>query len=90
MIATPPSTAAAGVPPTVVEEEEVYDEEGGERPLWPWLVAAGFVIAADIAGFFVYQELSGGSKATVPVNNYVNERSRMPSSRSVRRTSSRR
>jgi beta-lactam-binding protein with PASTA domain len=72
MIATPPSTAAAGVPPTVVEEEEVYDEQGGERPLWPWLVAAGFVIAAIIAGFFVYQELSG-SKATVPVNNYVNE-----------------
>ena len=72
MIATAPSTAAAGVPPTVVEEEEEYDEEGGERPLWPWLVAAGFVIAAIIAGFFVYQELSG-SKATVQVNNYVNE-----------------
>jgi serine/threonine-protein kinase len=72
MIATPPSTAAAGVPPTVVEEEEEYDEEGGERPLWPWLVAAGFVIAAIIAGFFVYQELSG-PKANVPVNNYVNE-----------------
>jgi serine/threonine-protein kinase len=71
MIATPPSAAAADVPPTVVEEEEMY-EEGGERPLWPWLVAAGFVIAAIIAGFFVYQELSG-SKATVPVNNYVNE-----------------
>ena len=67
----PRSTAAADVPPTVVEEEEEY-EEGGERPLWPWLVAAGFVIAAIIAGFFVYQELSG-SKATVPVNNYVNE-----------------
>ncbi len=72
MIATPPSTAAAGIPPTVVEEEEEY-EEGGERPLWPWLVAAGFVIAAIIAGFFVYQELSG-SKATVPVNNYVGEK----------------
>src|SRR6478672_6150161 len=71
MIATPPAAAVADVPPTVVEEEEVY-EEGGERPLWPWLVAAGFVIAAIIAGFFVYQELSG-SKATVPVNNYVNE-----------------
>jgi serine/threonine-protein kinase len=72
MIATPPSTAAAGVPPTVVEEEDEYVEEGGERPLWPWLVAAGFVIAAIIAGFFVYQELSG-PKANVPVNNYVNE-----------------
>jgi serine/threonine-protein kinase len=55
----------------VVEEEEEY-EEGGDRPLWPWLVATGFVIAAIVAGFFVWQELSG-SKATVPVNNYVNE-----------------
>jgi eukaryotic-like serine/threonine-protein kinase len=72
MIATPPPSAAAGVPPTVVEEEEEY-EEGGERPLWPWLLAAGFVIAAIIAGFFVYQELSG-PKANIPVNNYVNER----------------
>ncbi len=69
MIATPPASAA---PPTVIAEEEEYEEGGGERPLWPWLVAAGFVIAAIVAGFFVWQELSG-SKATVPVNNYVNE-----------------
>src|SRR5436190_8590220 len=71
MIAPPASTPAAAVPPTVIEDEEEY-EEGGERPLWPWLVAAGFVIAAIIAGFFVYQELSG-PKANIPVNNYVNE-----------------
>jgi serine/threonine-protein kinase len=57
----------------VVEEEE-YEERGGqERPLWPWLAAAAFVIAAVVAGFFVWQELSG-SKAQVPVNNYVNEK----------------
>jgi serine/threonine-protein kinase len=71
MIATPPPTAAAGVPPAVVEEEEEY-EEGGERPLWPWLVAAGFVIAAIIAGFFVYQELSGAPQ--VAVDRYVGEK----------------
>jgi eukaryotic-like serine/threonine-protein kinase len=69
MIASPPASAA---PPPVITEEEEYEEGAGGRPLWPWLVAAGFVIAAIVAGFFVWQELSG-SKATVPVNNYVNE-----------------
>src|SRR5262249_44319964 len=57
MIAPP---AAAAVPPAVVEEEE-YDEGGPDRPLWPWLVAAGFVIAAVIAAFFVWHELSGST-----------------------------
>jgi serine/threonine-protein kinase len=69
MIAPPPASAAP--PPTVVEEEEEY-AEGGDRPLWPWLVAVGFVVAAVIAGFFVWQELSG-STPQVPANNYVNE-----------------
>jgi eukaryotic-like serine/threonine-protein kinase len=72
MIAPPPASATAGVPPTVVEEEEEYQEDDGrDRPLWPWLVAVGFVIAAVIAGFFVWNELSGTPQ--VPVNNYVNE-----------------
>jgi eukaryotic-like serine/threonine-protein kinase len=71
MIAAPPEAAAAGAPPLVVEEEE-YEERGGQdRPLWPWLVAVGFVIAAIIAGFFVWQELSGAPQ--VVVNNYVGE-----------------
>jgi serine/threonine-protein kinase len=69
MIAPPPASAAP--PPAVVAEEEEY-EEGGDRPLWPWLVAVGFVVAAVIAGFFVWQELSS-STPQVPVNNYVNE-----------------
>jgi serine/threonine-protein kinase len=68
----PPSTAAATPPPPVVEEEEYAEPAGAGRPRWPWLVAAGFVIAALVAGFVVYHEISG-SKATVPVNNYVNE-----------------
>ena len=66
-----PAPADAAPPPAVVEEEE-YAEGGRDRPWWPWLVAAGFIIAAIVAGFFVWQELSG-SKAQVPVNNYVNE-----------------
>ncbi|HEY2741593.1 MAG TPA: Stk1 family PASTA domain-containing Ser/Thr kinase [Gaiellaceae bacterium] len=69
MIAPPPASAAP--PPAVVAEEEEY-AEGGDRPLWPWLVAVGFVVAAVIAGFFVWQELSG-STPQVPANNYVNE-----------------
>ena len=69
MIAPPPASAAP--PPAVVAEEEEY-EEGGDRPLWPWLVAVGFVVAAVIAGFFVWQELSG-STPQVPANHYVSE-----------------
>ncbi|HJQ50777.1 MAG TPA: Stk1 family PASTA domain-containing Ser/Thr kinase [Gaiellaceae bacterium] len=73
MIAPPPPTRARAVPPPPVIEEEEYAERGGpERPLWPWLLAAAFVIAAAIAGFFVWHELSG-STVKEPVNNYVNE-----------------
>jgi len=66
----PPASAGA-VPPPVVDEEEFDESESPERPLWPWLVAAGFVIAAVVAGFFVWHELSGTPQ--VPVNNYVGE-----------------
>jgi eukaryotic-like serine/threonine-protein kinase len=62
-----PSPAAAAPPPPIFEEE--VEEEGGGRPIWPWLLAAAFVIAAIIAGFFVYQELSG-PKATQAVGLY--------------------
>src|SRR5262249_20589911 len=70
MIAAPPASAAPPPPPVVAEEEEF--QEGGDRPLWPWLVAVGFIVAAGVAGFFGWQELSG-SEAEVPFNNYVNE-----------------
>jgi serine/threonine-protein kinase len=71
MIAAPPAAATRDAPPPVVVEEEEEYQEGGDRPLWPWLVAIGFIIAAAIAGFFVWQELSGAPQ--VPVINYIGE-----------------
>jgi eukaryotic-like serine/threonine-protein kinase len=75
MIAAPPSTPTRIAPVPLAEaEDEEHDERGGpERPIWPWLVAAAFVIAAAIAGFFVWHELSGSGKPQEPVVNYVNE-----------------
>ncbi|HJU36232.1 MAG TPA: Stk1 family PASTA domain-containing Ser/Thr kinase [Gaiellaceae bacterium] len=73
MIAPPAGAGTRVMPPPVVAEEEEYEERGRpERPLWPWLVAVGFVVAAVIAGFFVWQELSGGAKQ-VPVGLYLNQ-----------------
>src|SRR5213078_729109 len=63
---------SATVPPPPVVEEEVEEQEGGGRPIWPWLLAAAFVIAAVVAGFFVWQELSG-PKATQSVGLYQGE-----------------
>jgi serine/threonine protein kinase len=56
-----------------VAEEEEYEERGGpERPIWPWLVAGLFGIAALVAGFFLWQQLSGSNK-TIPVKLYTGE-----------------
>jgi eukaryotic-like serine/threonine-protein kinase len=70
MIATRPG--AGEIPPPVIVDEEDEERGGPERPLWPWLVAAGFVIVAIIAGFFVWQELSG-STVQEPVALYTGE-----------------
>jgi serine/threonine-protein kinase len=75
MIAPPASTGTRVMPPPVAAEEEEYEERPGgpDRPIWPWLVAVAFVIAAAVAGFFVWHELSGGAKQ-VPVGLYTNQR----------------
>jgi serine/threonine-protein kinase len=67
----PPAAGTPAAPPPLVEEEEVGSGDAG-RPIWPWLVAIGFVVAAVIAGFFVWNELSGAPQ--VPVNSYVGEK----------------
>ncbi|HEY3549434.1 MAG TPA: Stk1 family PASTA domain-containing Ser/Thr kinase [Gaiellaceae bacterium] len=73
MVAPPAAAGTRVMPQPVVAEEEEYEERGGpERPLWPWLVAVGFIVAAVIAGFFVWQELSGSAKQ-VPVGLYLNQ-----------------
>jgi serine/threonine-protein kinase len=74
MIAPPASAGTRVLPATpVVAEAEEYEERGGpERPIWPWLVAIGFVVAAAIAGFFVWQELSGSAKQEA-VGLYLNQ-----------------
>ena len=73
MIAAPPSTRTRVAPAAVVEEEELEEPGGPERPLWPWLVAAAFVIAALVAGFFVWHELSGSGSTPEPVALYQGE-----------------
>jgi serine/threonine-protein kinase len=67
----PPAAGTPAAPAPLVEEEEVGSGDAG-RPIWPWLVAIGFVVAAVIAGFFVWNELSGAPQ--VPVNSYVGEK----------------
>ena len=53
-----PRGAAAGYPAVV--SEEVVEEDTRERPIWPWLLAGLFVVAAAIAGVIVWHQLSGG------------------------------
>ena len=73
MIAPSPSAATRVASPAPMVEEEEQEERGGpERPLWPWLVAIGFVIAAVIAGFFVWHELSS-STVQEPVGLYTGQ-----------------
>jgi beta-lactam-binding protein with PASTA domain/tRNA A-37 threonylcarbamoyl transferase component Bud32 len=45
------------------------------RPVWPWIAALVFVVAAGIGGWYVYQQISNkiSSTAPVPVAYYVNE-----------------
>jgi beta-lactam-binding protein with PASTA domain/predicted Ser/Thr protein kinase len=74
-----PRRGTTDLPPPVAQEEEHEEAEPQRgRPLWPWLIALLFVIAAGVAGFFVWHQLSGTS-ATVPVDLYQGE----PVSRAV-------
>ena len=49
-----------------------YEEPVHRRPVWPWIAALLFVVAAAIGGWFVYHQISHqlASNAVVPVSNY--------------------
>src|SRR5438067_5651987 len=49
-----------------------YEEPVHRRPVWPWIAAALFVVAAAIGGWFVYHQISHqlASNAVAPVSNY--------------------
>jgi serine/threonine-protein kinase len=65
-------TAATMIAPRgAVVQDEVVEEEDRHRPWWPWLIAALFVIAAAIAGIFVWHQLSGDGPQ-VQVGTYDN------------------
>jgi serine/threonine-protein kinase len=61
---------APGPPPPPVYYD--YEEPMRRRPLWPWLLALAFVIAAGIGGYFLYHQISNkiGSNGGVAVDNY--------------------
>ncbi len=54
-----------------VVQEEIVEEDERHRPWWPWLIAALFVVAAAIAGIFVWHQLSGAGPQ-VTVGHYDN------------------
>ena len=64
-----PRRSGAGVPPAVVEEERRRNRTGRSGR---GSSRSAVVVAALVAGFFVWHQLSG-STPQVPVNNYVNE-----------------
>jgi beta-lactam-binding protein with PASTA domain len=50
-----------------------YDyDEPSRRPIWPWLLALLFVVAAIVGGYFLYRQIQHQlSSSTVRVDNYV-------------------
>jgi beta-lactam-binding protein with PASTA domain/predicted Ser/Thr protein kinase len=50
-----------------------YDEPPRRRPVWPWLAALLFVVAAGAGGWYVWHQLSGPTVVKVPVELYVDK-----------------
>jgi serine/threonine-protein kinase len=53
---------------------EEYEEPVRRRPIWPWLAALLFVVAAGAGGWYVWHQLANPGVAKVHVEYYVNER----------------
>jgi serine/threonine protein kinase/beta-lactam-binding protein with PASTA domain len=69
--AAPPGRAAPPRQPPPVYYD--YEEPMRRRPVWPWLLALLFVVAAVVGGYFVYSQISNqiSSDKPVAVDNYV-------------------
>jgi eukaryotic-like serine/threonine-protein kinase len=65
-VARPSTGPAAGyTPPPPVYYD--YEEPSRGRPVWPWLLALAFVIAAGFGAYYLYQQVSSLSSNTAVV-----------------------
>jgi beta-lactam-binding protein with PASTA domain/predicted Ser/Thr protein kinase len=65
MITPARRTAALPPPPPPVYYD--LEEPMHRRPVWPWIAALIFVIAAGIGGWFLYTEISNKLNSTKPI-----------------------
>ena len=83
MIVPPRRGATMPPPPPPVYYD--LEEPMRRRPVWPWIAALLFVVAAGIGGWFLYTQISNKINSTKPiaVGFYLNqtERSRARTSR---------
>jgi len=72
MIAPPRRTTQLPPPPPPVYYD--LEEPIHRRPVWPWIAALLFVVAAGIGGWFLYSQISDKLNSTKPVavELYVN------------------
>ena len=71
LIARAPTRVAAPRPPVAAPPRPAYyDYEPpppGRRPFWPWLLALGLIVAAGLAGWWVYTQIQEQLDANRPV-----------------------
>jgi eukaryotic-like serine/threonine-protein kinase len=74
MIASPATRRTAQLPPPPPPVYYDLEEPMHRRPIWPWIAAALFVIAAAVGGWFLYSQISDKLNSTkpIPVELYLN------------------
>ena len=68
-----PRAGATTVAPPPAYYADYEEEHRPRRPIWPWLAALAFVIAAAFAGWYVYHQLRGPSHVKETVGFYGRE-----------------
>jgi serine/threonine-protein kinase len=63
----PRAARTAHLPPPPPPVYYDLEEPMHRRPVWPWVAALLFVVAAAIGGFFLYQQISDKLDSTKPV-----------------------